>query len=180
MWSYQGPIDGRWLSLWRGAPKTSLGWWDMKQGQVIEDDRTLTRNSEDSDPIVERFENWWPGIGRWRLGMKWRRRQLSFRKESIGRKQRLWSVQYDMACFSRTIRKESFILPEVYLRIYTGFLQLRIGIDLVSELRKVENNQHVNAYLEVSGSKTVWTETKSLSIRQIADNFPIHRDNRGI
>jgi hypothetical protein len=60
------------------SSKTSLGWWDLKQGQLTEEDGTLTRNSRDSDSIVGEFENWWPGMGRWRLGMKMEEATVEF------------------------------------------------------------------------------------------------------
>jgi hypothetical protein len=60
------------------SSKTSLGWWDMKQGPRTEEDETRTGGSKDSDPSEEDFENWWPGIGRWRLGMKMEEATIEF------------------------------------------------------------------------------------------------------
>jgi hypothetical protein len=60
------------------SSKTSLGWWDMKQSPRIGEDETPTRSSEDSDPVAGEFENWWPGIGRWRLGMKMEEATIEF------------------------------------------------------------------------------------------------------
>lgn len=48
--------------------KTSLGWWDLKQGDATEDDSLLS-TGDDRD-VREGYENFWPGIGRWRIGAK--------------------------------------------------------------------------------------------------------------
>ncbi|PVH79951.1 hypothetical protein DL98DRAFT_549382 [Cadophora sp. DSE1049] len=48
--------------------KTSLGWWDLKNGEATEEDALLGRNGV----VVEDetvYENWWPGFGRWRIGL---------------------------------------------------------------------------------------------------------------
>jgi hypothetical protein len=74
------PGTNRWTmvkSVERSS-KTSLGWWDMKRGPLTEEDGILTRNSEDSDLIAGEFENWWPGLGRWRLGMKMEEATIEF------------------------------------------------------------------------------------------------------
>jgi hypothetical protein len=60
------------------SSKTSLGWWDMKQGPQTEEDGLLGGDFEDSDSSEGRFENWWPGIGRWRLGMKMEEATIEF------------------------------------------------------------------------------------------------------
>lgn len=41
------------------SSKTSLGWWDLKQTAVSENDEAGNRTA-----------NFWPGFGRWRIGMK--------------------------------------------------------------------------------------------------------------
>jgi hypothetical protein len=59
---------------WRGmmpcefSRKTSLGWWDLKQGNVTEEDSLLASGGDESD--WEGYENFWPGIGRRRIGVK--------------------------------------------------------------------------------------------------------------
>ncbi|CAG8957389.1 hypothetical protein HYFRA_00010815 [Hymenoscyphus fraxineus] len=50
------------------SPKTSIGWWDMKGGDANQEDSLLER--EGNEATSAGFENWWPGIGRWRFGMK--------------------------------------------------------------------------------------------------------------
>jgi hypothetical protein len=57
--------------------KTSLGWWDLRQdgrngAEVTEQDSLLVNSdSEDSEERAgSNFENWWPGFGRWRIGLK--------------------------------------------------------------------------------------------------------------
>jgi hypothetical protein len=59
--------------------KASLGWWDLKQdvasnngGSVgdrvpTEEDRLLNGTGKGE---TSGFENWWPGFGRWRIGVK--------------------------------------------------------------------------------------------------------------
>jgi hypothetical protein len=42
----------------------------MKQSPRTEEHRLLSNGSGNTDLVEGEFENWWPGIGRWRLGMK--------------------------------------------------------------------------------------------------------------
>jgi hypothetical protein len=59
---------------WRGvmpyefSRKTSLGWWDLKQGNVTEEDSLLASGGDES--AWEGYENFWPGFGRRRIGVK--------------------------------------------------------------------------------------------------------------
>ena len=49
--------------------RASLGWWDLKQVDESESEPLLGRESDRRDGR-EVYENFWPGIGRWRIGMK--------------------------------------------------------------------------------------------------------------
>ena len=50
--------------------KTSLGWWDLKAGVATEEDALLGGDrSTGSGGSGTGYENWWPGIGRWRIGL---------------------------------------------------------------------------------------------------------------
>lgn len=50
--------------------KTSLGWWDLKAGEATEEDALLGGDrSTGSGGSGTGYENWWPGIGRWRIGL---------------------------------------------------------------------------------------------------------------
>lgn len=51
------------------SSKTSLGWWDLQRRESTELEPLLSR--EDGGASTSGgYENWWPGIGRWRIGMK--------------------------------------------------------------------------------------------------------------
>lgn len=57
------------------SKKTSLGWFDLKQktdnSAGIEEQEPLLGDGGIIDRINgEAFENFWPGLGRWRIGMK--------------------------------------------------------------------------------------------------------------
>lgn len=64
------------------SKKTSLGWWDMKRGDGKSEDSPLIGNEDteagDTDGDVmdaeeglySLEENWWPGSGRWKIGVK--------------------------------------------------------------------------------------------------------------
>jgi len=50
--------------------KTSLGWWDLKAGEVTEEDALLNNDSDGGAAgNGTGYENWWPGIGGWRIGL---------------------------------------------------------------------------------------------------------------
>ncbi|KAK0122533.1 hypothetical protein ONS96_009575 [Cadophora gregata f. sp. sojae] len=51
--------------------KTSLGWWDLKAGKKPgEADALLNGNGDENVNGDETgYENWWPGFGRWRIGL---------------------------------------------------------------------------------------------------------------
>ncbi|KAH7381124.1 hypothetical protein BKA64DRAFT_584236 [Cadophora sp. MPI-SDFR-AT-0126] len=50
--------------------KTSLGWWDLKRGEATEDDALLGGNGNGTVGGDEMgYQNWWPGFGRWRVGL---------------------------------------------------------------------------------------------------------------
>jgi hypothetical protein len=53
------------------SSKTSLGWWDLKRvGEANENDALLGGDGDGDGVKGEGHENWWPGLGRWRIGMK--------------------------------------------------------------------------------------------------------------
>ena len=55
------------------SSKTSLGWWDLKQvgNEATERDALLASgDGERGGKGGSGYENWWPGIGRWRIGVK--------------------------------------------------------------------------------------------------------------
>ena len=52
------------------SQKTSLGWWDLKQGDAMEEDPLLGRHDDHRSEGNVAHENFWPGFGRWRIGMK--------------------------------------------------------------------------------------------------------------
>jgi hypothetical protein len=70
----QGEIVGsdRWCSYYPtiASSKTSVGWFDLRQ-------------CEDEEGVAEREgkpENFWPGMGRWQLGIKMTDADISFSK----------------------------------------------------------------------------------------------------
>ena len=52
------------------SKKASIGWWDLKQGEAGEDDPLLGRANDHGNGGGKGYENFWPGLGRWRIGMK--------------------------------------------------------------------------------------------------------------
>lgn len=52
------------------SQKTSLGWWDLKQGEASEDDPLLGRDDDRGNEGRVGYENFWPSFRRWRIGMK--------------------------------------------------------------------------------------------------------------
>jgi len=69
------PGTDRWCQVLPSvySRKTSLGWWDLKQRGASEEDALLGRavvGNRDNDTSKEGYENWWPGFGRWRIGIK--------------------------------------------------------------------------------------------------------------
>ena len=63
------PGTDRWCKItpYQSSRKVSLGWWDMKQEAMEED--SLLANEEISSGANSGNKNWWPGSGRWRIGM---------------------------------------------------------------------------------------------------------------
>jgi hypothetical protein len=80
------PGTDRWLKVLpvEHTKKASLGWWDLRQDATgktrssvgdrmpTEEDRLLGSTDEDAgnETSSSGFENWWPGLGRWRIGVK--------------------------------------------------------------------------------------------------------------
>lgn len=59
------PGTDQWISV-KGklnTKKARLIWWDMKQG-AAKDGKV-----RESGEVVKGRENWWPGMGRWHLGL---------------------------------------------------------------------------------------------------------------
>lgn len=53
------------------SSKASMGWWDLRQPRGSEEDALLQNPDAVSNQMESsEHENWWPGLGRWRLGMK--------------------------------------------------------------------------------------------------------------
>jgi hypothetical protein len=52
------------------SQKASLGWWDLKQGDTTEEDPLLKGDDDHGNEDRKGYENFWPGFGRWRIGMK--------------------------------------------------------------------------------------------------------------
>ena len=59
------------------SKRTSLGWWDLRQdegtgAEVTEQDSLLGNGSGEGsgEQAGTGFKNWWPGFGRWRIGLK--------------------------------------------------------------------------------------------------------------
>ena len=78
------PGTDRWCKImpFEYSPKTSLGWWDLKQGSATESD-PLLENSEAQSPAgaedtAPKHQNWWPGIGRWRIGLIMENAEIEF------------------------------------------------------------------------------------------------------
>ncbi|KAG0649548.1 hypothetical protein D0Z07_3489 [Hyphodiscus hymeniophilus] len=51
------------------SQKTSLGWWDLKQGEADEEEPLLERPDGLVNEGKSSYENFWPGMGRWRIGI---------------------------------------------------------------------------------------------------------------
>ena len=68
----EGELPGtdRWCKItpYQSSRKVSLGWWDMKQG-ASEEDALLNSEGNSSGTKPVENENWWPGSGRWKIGM---------------------------------------------------------------------------------------------------------------
>lgn len=59
------------------SSRTSLGWWDL--GKKENDERTpLLEGEGDNRGKEGNDEHWWPGMGRWRVGMKMEDAMMEF------------------------------------------------------------------------------------------------------
>jgi len=72
--SESGELAGtdRWCSIMplEYTKRTSLGWWDLKQEGISEDTPLLDSvDGEVNEGTKPKYGNWWPGVGRWRIGM---------------------------------------------------------------------------------------------------------------
>lgn len=86
-----GEIPGtdRWCKVFplEYSKRTSLGWWDLRQdggkeGEVTERDSLLVNGDSEhgEEQAGTDFENWWPGFGRWRIGLKMEDATIYFNK----------------------------------------------------------------------------------------------------
>lgn len=80
--SSQGELCGtkEWCAVvpYEYSPKTSLGWWDMKKGGATETDPLLVVSNDESGAEASGYENWWPGLGRWQIGMMMENATIEF------------------------------------------------------------------------------------------------------
>lgn len=59
------------------SKKTRMVWWDMRQPKTgLAGEQTSTAASSETDALLAQNraestgdDNWWPGLGRWRLGL---------------------------------------------------------------------------------------------------------------
>ncbi|TVY84801.1 hypothetical protein LSUE1_G000828 [Lachnellula suecica] len=58
------------------SSKTSLGWWDLQRKEATETEPLLGGGGGESRSVGEK--NWWPGLGRWRIGMKMKDADIEF------------------------------------------------------------------------------------------------------
>jgi hypothetical protein len=52
----------------QASKRASLGWWDMTMKCVDESSSPLEGGGNEGGEV--KHENFWPGIGKWRIGMK--------------------------------------------------------------------------------------------------------------
>jgi hypothetical protein len=87
------PSTDEWCKVfpYQYSKKTSLGWWDLKQKMDKTEDSPLLNSDEgggdgDGDGMAgeestySTEENWWPEIGRWRIGVKMEDTTIVFEK----------------------------------------------------------------------------------------------------
>jgi len=62
------------------SSKTTLGWWDLKRGVLTEEDALLGGGNAHQEMTNDGrvHENWWPGFGRWRIGLKMEEAKIVF------------------------------------------------------------------------------------------------------
>ena len=78
------PGTNRWCKILplEYSKKASLGWWDLRQtDEVSKSTYSGVSGSEGEvylDGTYSAFENWWPGLRRWMLGMKMEDATLEF------------------------------------------------------------------------------------------------------
>lgn len=62
------------------SKKTSLGWFDLKRGGAATEEDALLDERESGSGVEE---EWWPELGRWRLGVRMEDAEITFgEKES--------------------------------------------------------------------------------------------------
>lgn len=70
----KGELAGteQWCQIipFESSKKTSLGLWDLKRGPPTEEDALLGAERAGSGGDQDEGDNWWPGLGRWRIGMR--------------------------------------------------------------------------------------------------------------
>ncbi len=67
------------------SSRTSMGWWDLRQDgtkdeELTERDTLLGNHvwAGNQEQVGTGYENWWPGFGRWRIGVKMEDATLMF------------------------------------------------------------------------------------------------------
>lgn len=80
--SASGELPGtdRWCKImpFQSSRRTSIGWWDMKQGVPNEGGSLQASELPEDGQASKKHENWWPGIGRWRIGMVMEDAEIGF------------------------------------------------------------------------------------------------------
>jgi len=62
------------------SKKTSLGWFDLRQKKKGADEQSplLGEQQIATEDVGVRYENFWPGLGRWRIGIKMEEAVMEF------------------------------------------------------------------------------------------------------
>jgi hypothetical protein len=62
------------------SKKTSFGWFDLSQKKkgADEQDPLLGEQHNATEDVGVRYENFWPGLGRWRIGIKMEEAVIEF------------------------------------------------------------------------------------------------------
>jgi hypothetical protein len=78
------PGTDRWCALLplEYSSKTSFGWWNLKPGRPTEEDPLLAGAEsgfdEDGSHGNEGKQEWWPGLGKWRIGLRMEEATVEF------------------------------------------------------------------------------------------------------
>lgn len=71
------PGTNKWcgISPYQYSNKTSIGWWDMRQNETL---KSMAAGCKGKNDKEHTYENWWPGAGRWRIGMVMENEEIEF------------------------------------------------------------------------------------------------------